>query len=135
MKRRTFIGGASAAALCMPEIVTARKTQGPLRIAFYTDLHLRTEWQTPDAWKQAAQKINALPADIAICGGDMITDGFDAAADTLEPRWQVYFEGRNLIKKDVYTMIGNHGLVGAIPADGSAPEKDPRRVFKEKMKL
>jgi 3',5'-cyclic AMP phosphodiesterase CpdA len=125
----------SVGALAVPHIVTARKTAGPLRIGFYTDLHMRTEWQSPAGWQQAARMLDDQKTDFTICGGDMITDGFDAAAKSLEPRWEVYLQGRALISNDVYPIIGNHDLVGAIPADGSAPEQDPRRVFKEKMKL
>ena len=135
LSRRTFAGGLVAASAGLPNILTAGKTRGPLRIGYFTDLHVRTEWQTPDGWKKAARLLEAEKTDFCICGGDMITDGFDASAESVEPRWKVYFEGRDLISNDVYPVIGNHDLVGAIPADGSTPEEDPRRVFKEKMKL
>ncbi|MFT5122456.1 MAG: Icc protein [Kiritimatiellia bacterium] len=132
--RRAFLG-AGAAALAVPNILAAPKSGKPLRIGFYTDLHMRPEWGTPDAWQQAAEWINRQDVDFLICGGDAITDGFDAGADALEPRWDAYFSGHNRLNKDVYMALGNHDIVGAQPTDGSDPEDDPRRVFKSKFKL
>jgi len=37
---------------------------------FYTDVHARTEWDTPDAMALAANAINARKSDMVISGGD-----------------------------------------------------------------
>ena len=61
---------------------------GSVRLAFYTDVHARTEWQTPAAMAQAANAINGLKTDMVIVGGDLITDGFQSSAAEVEPRWE-----------------------------------------------
>ena len=133
--RRAFLASASGTALAVPNILAASKGGKPLRIGFYTDLHMRTEWQAPDAWQQAAEWINRQETDFLVCGGDAITDGFVGGAASLEPRWEAYFSGHKRLRNDVYMAMGNHDIVGAEPTDGSDPEKDPRRVFREKFHL
>ena len=48
-----------------------------LRFAFFTDVHARVEWQTPEAMAMAARAINARAPDLVIAGGDLITEGFE----------------------------------------------------------
>ena len=62
----------------------------PLKVVFFTDIHARTEWDTPEALAQAAAAINAQRADLVLCGGDMITDGYDSSPAMAAPRWEAY---------------------------------------------
>jgi len=110
-------------------------TASPFRIVFFTDVHARTEWQTPRALELASQAINAHRADLVIAGGDLITDGFQSAAETVQPRWQVYLEMHRALAPRVEPVIGNHDLVAAIPEDGTAPSSDPRRQFRSAFSL
>jgi len=141
LQRRDFIKGTAAAGILASTGFSCKAEESgvdsarPLRIAYYTDIHSRVEWDTPKALLKVAEAINAQNPDMVLCGGDLITDGFQAGADSLEPRWDAYFELHKKIKAPVHTIIGNHDLVGAIPEDGTEPEQDPRRVFKEKMGL
>ncbi|MGF1609672.1 MAG: metallophosphoesterase family protein [Kiloniellales bacterium] len=108
----------------------ARGVEGrPLRLLFYTDVHARTEWETPLALAQAAESINAQQADLVIAGGDLITDGFQSSMATAAPRWDVYMAMQRSIRPEVHAVIGNHDLVAAIPEDGTAPAADPRAPF------
>ncbi len=109
--------------------------KGAVRLVFFTDVHARTEWETPKAMARAARLINAQKADLVIAGGDLITDGFQSSARTVEPRWDAYREMHRAIKPDVYPTMGNHDLVAAMPNDGTPAAQDPRNVFKEKMNL
>ena len=76
LDRRNFLGlgGASLLAGVLP----AGEVPKHPRVVFFTDVHTRTEWETPLALKQAAEKINALTPDAILCGGDLVTDGFQA---------------------------------------------------------
>ena len=115
------------------------KRRGPagrkLRIIFYTDVHARTEWETPLALQQAADAINARKPDLVIAGGDLITDGFQSSAALVEPRWQAYLKMHKAINVPVQPVMGNHDLVAAIPEDGTLPAENPRRIFLETFGL
>ena len=109
--------------------------QGKLRLAFYTDVHARTEWDTPLAMARAADAINAQKADIVIAGGDLITDGFQSSAATVAPRWDAYMKMHHEIKSDVYPAIGNHDFVAAIPTDESPASDNPQAIYLDRMGL
>jgi hypothetical protein len=55
-------------------------------LTFYTDVHARTEWNTPGTMALAADVINAQSGDIVITGGDLITDGFQSSVAKVELR-------------------------------------------------
>lgn len=105
-----------------------------LRLVFYTDVHARTEWDTPQAMASAADAINKRQADLVIAGGDLITDGFQSSAATVAPRWDAYLKMQRAIKADVYPTMGNHDLVAAMPINGT-PAHDPREVYLDRMGL
>jgi 3',5'-cyclic AMP phosphodiesterase CpdA len=106
-----------------------------LRIVFYTDVHARTEWETPRALAMAAAAINAERPELVIAGGDLITDGFQSSSETVAPRWQAYLELHRALRARVEPVLGNHDLVAAIPEDGSPPSADPRGEFRRAFSL
>ena len=114
---------------------THQPRQRSVRFVFYTDVHARTEWDTPLAMARAADAINAAQPDFVIGGGDLITDGFQNSASMVAPRWDAYMAMHQAIKADIYPAIGNHDLVAAIPEDGSAPASDPRAVYLDRLGL
>jgi 3',5'-cyclic AMP phosphodiesterase CpdA len=129
-------GGASIVAGCFPRQgahVMHGSKRGELRFVFYTDVHARTEWDTPEALQIAATAINHQQPDIVISGGDHITDGFQGSYDSVAHRWDIYMDMYHSIECDIYPILGNHDLVAAIPEDGSPPSDDPRAVYREKM--
>lgn len=114
---------------------TPSAAQPRLRVVFYTDVHARTEWETPRALERAVAAINAQKPDLVIAGGDLITDGFQSAAATVEPRWDVYLNMHRAIRAPLYPVLGNHDLVAALPEDGSPRSVEPRSVFLHKFGL
>jgi len=140
--RRSFFGKILASFVlfatgCSRKIVWPAKgsQKGSIRLIFFTDVHARTEWETPKAMARAARLINAQKADLVIAGGDLITDGFQSSAESVQPRWDAYMEMHRTIQPDVYPAIGNHDLVAAIPNDGTPAAQDPRKIFREKMNI
>lgn len=139
--RRQFLAslaGASAAAVFgWPRRAAWAVPPGPresMQLAFFSDIHARVEWQTPDAMERAADLINAQGADLLLCGGDCITDGFQSSREAVAHRWAAYREHlQDRLRPSAVTALGNHDLVGAIPEDGSAPEPDPRSAFREQL--
>jgi 3',5'-cyclic AMP phosphodiesterase CpdA len=139
--RRRFLrnsGGLLVAACSTGFINSCSATpsrQKGVRFVFYTDVHARTEWDTPVAMAHAARAINAAQPDFVIGGGDLITDGFQNSAVAVAPRWDAYMAMHQSINADIYPTIGNHDLVGAIPEDRSKPAKDPRAIYLDRMGL
>ena len=140
--RRGFLGKmlaslALTATGCAKKIVWPAhgSEKGSVRLVFFTDIHARTEWETSKAMARAARLINAQKADLVIAGGDLITDGFQSSAESVEPRWDAYMEMHRAIDPDVYPAMGNHDLVAAIPNDGTPEAQDPRKIFREKMNI
>jgi len=138
--RRKFIGTAALGAVAwfsgFPRRfawAVSNPMDQSLKLVFYTDVHARTEWDTPVAMTMAAHAINALNPDLVLAGGDLITDGFQSSAKTVAPRWDAYMAMQKSIEAPLYAAIGNHDLVAAIPEDGTEPSLDPRAVFREKM--
>lgn len=132
---RLFRRGAAAAlllALCAAGPACAPR---PVKVVFYTDVHARTEWQTPQALAQAAAAITAERADLVICGGDLITDGYISTPEQAAPRWDAYLAMHAAIRPAPVAAIGNHDLVGVQPADGSPPAADPRADFRTRFGL
>jgi 3',5'-cyclic AMP phosphodiesterase CpdA len=134
---KLFAGLALLAGGCSRKLMwpVSGSDSGTVRLVFYTDVHARTEWETPKAMSLAANTINAKKADVVIAGGDLITDGFDSTAAKVAPRWDAYMKMQRAIHADVYPTIGNHDLVGADPKDGSSAARDPRAVYLAKMGL
>lgn len=134
--RRQFLGTASAwagAALLPWSRAAAWAAAGPaspLRITFFTDVHARLEWDTPEAMGRCADRIKEQAADLVICGGDLITDGFTSTSAQVAPRWARVRE--TLLDRcgaPVHAALGNHDLVGVVPDDGHPAEPEPRRDF------
>jgi 3',5'-cyclic AMP phosphodiesterase CpdA len=117
-------------------LVGCAGTEPSLRLVFYSDVHARTEWETPVALERVRDAINAEAPDLVIATGDLITDGFEAASpDEVSARWDAYLTLHDGIDAEVYAAIGNHDLVAANPKDGSPPAADPRAVARERLGL
>ena len=108
---------------------------GSLRLAYYTDIHARTEWGTPDAMQLAAEAITTHKADLVICGGDMITDGYQSSSGMVRERWDVYLDMHRAISPEPVYVLGNHDLVGVEPGDGSVPAADPRADARARLNM
>ena len=107
---------------------------GSLRLVFYTDIHARVEWDTPLALARAAAAMNRVEADLVLCGGDLVTDGFGAPSEAaMAPRWDAYMALHNAIAGDIHVAIGPHDMVAADPDDGSPASADPRAEFRNRL--
>ena len=142
MTRRVFLGtmaagfatvaGGSWRKIVRPALGSGK---GSVCLVFYTDVHARTEWETPAAMARAAYLINAQNADLVIAGGDLITEGFESSAPEAAPRWDAYMKMHHAIKGDLFPVIGNNDLVAAIPKEGTPAAKDPKAIYRAKMGL
>ncbi len=106
-----------------------------LRLAFFTDVHTRVEWDTPAALELATTAVNRCRPELVIAGGDLITDGFQSSRQAVAHRWDAYLEMHRGLSAPVEAVLGNHDLVAAIPEDGSPPAADPRAEFRRRLGL
>lgn len=134
--RRCFLGSTLAGAVWLgwPRRLSwaagPDQPASPLRVVFYTDIHARLEWDTPEAMSLAARAINDRKADLVLCGGDLVTEGFQSSEAAMEPRWAAYLETMHrVIEPPAYAILGNHDLVAAMPEDGGPALDDPRGPF------
>lgn len=142
MTRRDFLGRLVTAFVLLAGGCSRKRIwpvsgsdKGTVRLVFYTDVHARTEWETPKAIGSAVRAINARQADLVITGGDLITEGFESSAKKVAPRWDTYMRMHHGIKADVHPTMGNHDLVAANPEDGTPAAKDPRAIYRNRMGL
>lgn len=142
MDRRRFLGRSLAAGAftLLPWPVhsswAATGPRTPVRLVFFSDVHARVEWATPEAMSLCADRINGQQADVVLAGGDLITDGFTSTPEQMEPRWSAYQASLpDRIQAPVYPAIGNHDLVGVEPLGGLPKEADPRAMFLRKTGL
>ena len=136
--RRDFLIASGLAACGLPGCASwpgRGAADNTLRIVFFTDVHARTEWQTPVAMAQAAAAINARSPELIVAGGDLITDGFQSSSAAVAPRWHAYLEMHRALVGRVEPVLGNHDLVAADPDDGSPPSHDPRGEFRQHFGL
>jgi len=108
-------------------------TAQPLRIVYFTDIHTRVEWDTPEALRLASDAMNQHHADLILCGGDMITDGYNGTSASVAPRWDAYLDMHYRLVPTPHVIIGNHDLVGVEPENGSEPEADPRSDVRRRL--
>lgn len=115
--------------------VEPHAASGSLRVVYYTDIHARVEWDTPQAMLMAAAAINAQRPDVVLCGGDLITDGYTSSPEVVAPRWDAYLAMHRAITPTPFAALGNHDLVGIEPEDGSAPVENPRADFLARLEV
>jgi len=107
----------------------------PIRFAYFTDVHARTEWDTPVAMARMVAALNAQRPDFVIAGGDLITDGFQSSSEAVAPRWKVLMDMVQTIEAPFFPAIGNHDYVAARPVGGAVPSTNPRGEFLERFGL
>lgn len=134
--RNTLLGGASV--IGWPHRLAwavEPSSAGTLKVIYFTDIHARVEWDTPGAMLMAAEAMNQQKPDLVLCGGDMITDGYQSSVSMVAPRWEAYKAMHTAIKPEPIFILGNHDLVGVEPSDGSMPAENPRADVMVQMNM
>ena len=105
-------------------------TTDAARIVFVTDVHTRSEWDTPEALRQCTAAINAQKPDLVVGGGDYITEGYESSQEKAAARARIFRENmRQRLEARFEPAIGNHDLVAVEPQDGSPASPEPRADF------
>lgn len=139
--RRRLLRVAAGAALlagCGPRgLRTATRSRSagpePLRLVFYTDVHARPGEEMRRTLAALAAAINAEGADLVIGGGDYVSDGFALSAAVMRPYWDAFMAMHDALRGERHAAVGNHDLVSALAADGSAGHADPRSEVRRRF--
>jgi len=136
IERRTLLKiGLGAMGLPLVRLSAASSGSQPLRFVFLTDVHSMLEREAPSKMNEIARRIADLDIDLVIGGGDFVDGGFTSTASAMEPKFAVLRSFLDRLGRPVEAVLGNHDLVGVKPADGSKPEADPARFFRETFGL
>lgn len=107
----------------------------PIRILFFTDVHAGLDDSTAEPLALAARVLNTLPADVTICGGDVIHRGYLLPEAECAPRFAQYRQFLEDLDHPVEHVIGNHDLAGAFPPEGEQPAADPRAIALRELQI
>lgn len=92
----------------------------PFSFVFFTDTHLEPELRAPEGVQRCFAQFAGIPADFAICGGDLIYDGLGVDAARAHLQWDLYKETAAAIHIPVHYTLGNHDVFGLLPKSGVA---------------
>nr|WP_294994396.1 metallophosphoesterase [uncultured Sediminibacterium sp.] len=119
MERRKFLqqGALSAAAVAALPIASAAETNAKpsIRVAFISDVHVKTGEIPERGMQQAFKHVNALKpsVDFIINGGDAIMDAMKATKAKTQEQWDLWNKILNAENKlPIYHCIGNHDAWG-----------------------
>lgn len=135
LPRRQFLTGLGVAALAagLRPVWSAAVPDRlpPLRILYYTDVHCRPDLGAPEALAKAAEVMRPIPADIVLCGGDVINTGLRAPAGDCEPLFDIYDGFLKALARPVEHALGNHDLAGI--SDPPNPAANPRELAMRRL--
>src|SRR5437016_3238878 len=100
-----------------------------LRVAFVSDVHLDTTTRAARGFANCLKQIAAMEdePDLIIQGGDIIMDGLNRDANSVERQ---YSWAKEILKRHsklpIEHVIGNHDVWGWSRRDKAAIENDPR---------
>ncbi|MFN3665894.1 MAG: metallophosphoesterase family protein [Sediminibacterium sp.] len=119
MERRKFLqqGALSAAAVAALPITSAAEPNAKpsIRVAFISDVHVKTGEIPERGMQQAFKHVNALKpsVDFIINGGDAIMDAMKATKAKTQEQWDLWNKILNAENKlPIYHCIGNHDAWG-----------------------
>ena len=92
----------------------------PFSFIFFTDTHLEPEMRAPEGVQKCFAQFAGIPADFAVCGGDLIYDGLGVDAARAHLQWDLYKETAAAIHVPVHYTLGNHDVFGLLPKSGVA---------------
>ena len=146
MERRKFLalaGAAGASAALAQSPIRLGKAQaaasdGPLKdfdFLFFTDTHIQPELNAAQGCDMAFRRMRTIPVEFAIQGGDHIFDALAVPKARSLSLFDLYDKTQQDLGLKVYHAIGNHDVVGVLPASGMGLS-DPlygKRYFEEHM--
>ena len=140
MDRRNFLRtmAAAGASVALPSFVSATAVPAPpgfFDFVFFTDTHIQPELNAAQGCDMAFRRMRTIPVEFAIQGGDHIFDALAVPKARSLSLFDLYDKTQQDLGLKVYHTIGNHDVVGVLPASGMGLS-DPlygKRYFEEHM--
>lgn len=131
MNRRSFLESLSLAAagtLVGPNLVAMAQhvnhAQG-FSFVFFTDTHIQPELNAAKGCAMCFDTFHGIPADFALCGGDLVYDAAGVNAARGNALFDLYRQTSAAIPYPVHYTIGNHDILGVLTKSGVVPT-DPQ---------
>ena len=140
MNRRRFlqaIGQASAASLVpVPTLSLAEpaKHTGGFSFVFFTDTHIQPELDAAKGCAMCFQSFHRIPAEFAICGGDLVYDAAAVSATRADSLFELYKQTSAAIPYPVRYTLGNHDIFGVVAKSGvsTADPQYGKKAFEDR---
>ena len=141
MNRRQLLqsmGLAGAATLVGTPVFAAEQNRsaqaGAFTFVFFTDTHIQPELDAAKACAMCFHRFHSVPADFAICGGDLVFDAAAVPASRGSALYDLYRTTSAAIPYPVHYTLGNHDVFGVSPKSGVATA-DPlygKKLFEDR---
>ena len=105
-------------------------------IAFLTDIHLTTENNAVEGFKQALDSVNRLNPDFIITGGDLIMDALGQSYGRADSLYNLYQQVIKNTGIPVYNTMGNHEIYGIVRSKSGADPSNQEygeRMFEKRI--
>src|SRR5579863_5556374 len=103
--RRAFI--------TLPALLAApAPARDSFRFVHFTDIHIQPQLSAAEHTARCMEVINAVKADFAIAGGDLVFDANLVGRTRATQLVALYQRTTSKLKMPVYNVIGNHDLFG-----------------------
>lgn len=125
LNRRKFLSMSALAAgtTLLPSYASAASKASPsgpgdFDFIFLTDTHIQPELAAADGCAMAFKKVQSMPADFVIQGGDHVFDSLAVDRQRVDLITSLYTQTEQAIGKPVHHTIGNHDVFGILPKSG-----------------
>lgn len=101
----------------------------------FTDTHIQPELKATEGCEDCFRAILKLRPDFALAGGDLVFDACETSKQKAVDLFRLYQETLKRIEVPVYSVPGNHDVMGLSTKSGMSPT-DPsygKRYFEEKI--
>lgn len=131
MNRRRFLSSlgqlGAAGVIGTPGLSLAAPASraGEFSFTFFTDTHIQPELDAAKGCALCFESFHGVPADFALCGGDLVYDAAAVSAARANSVFDLYKRTSAAIPYPVHYTIGNHDIYGLLNKGGIAPS-DPQ---------
>jgi 3',5'-cyclic AMP phosphodiesterase CpdA len=116
------------------EGVAAPQRSEAFSFIFFTDTHIQPELNAADGCRMCFGQFTGIPADFAICGGDLVFDALAVDGTRTHRLFDLFQQTASSIHLPIHYVVGNHDVFGVLPKSGVSPS-DPeygKKAFEDR---
>jgi Icc protein len=125
IKSLSLVGAAGLIGRSSEALVGKPTNTESFSFIFFTDTHIQPELNATEGCRLCFSKFGGIPADFAICGGDLVYDALAVDGVRANAVYDLYKQTASQIHLPIHYVIGNHDVFGILPKSGVAPT-DPQ---------